>query len=104
MPLHFIVRFQPRPGCEKEFREELLRVRAESRSEAGCIAIHVFESQRKPFEFAIHSEWGDDDAFELHVALPHTVRFLKAAERLLTHELKGLRSRLIGGGAGAGAG
>jgi hypothetical protein len=34
--------------------------------------------------------------------LPHTIRFLRAAEDLLTHPVQGLRSRQIGGGAGAG--
>ena len=34
-------------------------------------------------------------AFELHAGLPHTIRFLEAAERLLTHSIQGLRSREI---------
>jgi len=54
--------------------------------------------------FAIHSEWVDEAAFELHARLPHTVRFLRAAEELLTHPVQGLRSRQIGGGAGKGFG
>jgi quinol monooxygenase YgiN len=85
------------------FREELLRVVEPSRAETGCLAIHVFESLREPFVFAIHSEWVDEAAFELHAQLPHTVRFLAAAEKLLPHPVQGLRSREIGGGAGAGA-
>jgi quinol monooxygenase YgiN len=53
--------------------------------------------------FAIHSEWVDEAAFERHAQLPHTVRFLEAAEKLLTHPVQGLRTREIGGGAGAAA-
>jgi quinol monooxygenase YgiN len=86
-----------------EFRAELLRVVDPTRAEIGCLGIHVFESLCEPFEFAIHSEWVDEAAFDLHVQLPHTVRFLGAAEDLLTHPVQGLRSREIGGGAGAGA-
>jgi quinol monooxygenase YgiN len=86
------------------FREELLRVVEPSRAEVGCLAIHVFESLREPFVFAIHSEWVDEAAFELHAQLPHTVRFLGAAETLLPHPVQGLRTREIGGGAEAGAG
>ena len=100
MSFHFIVRFEPRPGKEALLREELLRVNEPSRAEVGCISIHVFESLREPFEFAIHSEWVDEAAFELHAALPHTVRFLAAVEPLLTHSVKGLRLRGIGGGPG----
>jgi quinol monooxygenase YgiN len=85
-----------------EFLEELLRVTELSRAEIGCLAIHVFESLREPAVFAIHSEWKDEPAFELHAQLPHTVRFLGAAEELLAHPVQGLRSREIGGGVGAG--
>ena len=65
--------------------------------------IDVFESLREPFVFAVESEWVDEAAFERHAQLPHTVRFLGAAEELLTHRVQALRSREIGGGAGAGA-
>jgi len=69
--------------------------------EIGYLSIHVFESLREPCVFAIHSEWADEAAFEFHSTLPHTVRFLAAAETLLTHSVQGLRLRHIGGGAGA---
>lgn len=71
-----------------------------SRSEKGCVAIHAFESLREPFVFAIHSEWVDEAAFELHARLPHTVRFVEASQKLLPHPIEGLRSRHVGGGAG----
>ena len=103
MSVHFFARFEPLPAKEMEFREQLLRVVEPSRDEIGCLGIHVFESLREPFVFAIHSEWVDEAAFDLHAQLPHTVRFLRAAEELLTHPVQGLRTREIGGGAGAGA-
>ena len=103
MTLHSFVRFEPLPGKEAAFREELLRVVEASRKERGCLAVYVFESVREPAAFAIHSEWVDEAAFDLHAGLPHTVRFLEAAENLLTHEIRALRTRAIGGGAGAGA-
>jgi quinol monooxygenase YgiN len=103
LPVHFFVRFEPRPGKEKEFREELLQVVRPTQAEPGCVAIHIFESLREPFVFAIHSEWVDEAAFERHAQLPHTVRFLQAADELLTHAVQGLRSRRIAGGDGAGA-
>jgi len=104
LSVHFFVRFEPLPEKEMEFREELLRIVEPSRAEPGCLALHVFESLREPFVFAIHSEWVDEAAFELHAPLPHTVRFLGVAKELLTHPVQGLRSREIGGGAGSGAG
>jgi quinol monooxygenase YgiN len=97
-----IIRFEPLPGKAAEFREQLLWVNGPSRAEPGCVAIDVFESIREPFVFAVHSEWVDEAAFELHATLPHTLQFLERAEMLLTHPVQGLRVRQIGGGPGAG--
>lgn len=97
-----MVRLKPLPGKAAEFREELRRVTAPSRTEAGCLSLDIFESVHEPSVFAIHSVWFDEAAFELHRTLPHTVQFLKAAETLLTHPVQGLRLSHIGGGAGAG--
>jgi quinol monooxygenase YgiN len=104
LSFHFIVRFEPLPGREAAFRDELLLVNEPSRAEIGCLSIDVFESLREPFVFAVHSEWADERSFELHATLPHTLRFLEAAETLLSHPVQGLRLRRIGGGAGAGRG
>jgi quinol monooxygenase YgiN len=103
LSFYFIVHFEPLPGKESAFREELLNVNGPSRAEAGCLSIHVFESVREPTVFTVYSEWVDEAAFELHASLPHTVKFLAAVEKLLPHPVKGLRLRHIGGGAGAAA-
>ena len=93
--MHFIVRFEPREGKEGEFREALRQVIEPTRAEPGCLAIHVFESLRARFVFAIHSEWVDEAAFDLHARLPHTVRFLAAAKEFLTHPVQGLKAQEI---------
>jgi quinol monooxygenase YgiN len=98
LAVHFFVRFETLPGKEMEFREELLRIVEPTPAEIGCLGIYVYEPLREPFVFAIHSEWVDEAAFELHAQLPHTVRFLGAAEKLLTHPVQGLRLRHIAGG------
>ena len=95
MSVHFFVRFEPQPGKDKEFRNELLKVIEASRTEPGCMAIRGFESLRAPAVFWIHSEWVDEAAFDLHAQLPHTIGFLQDAERLLTHPIQGMRSREI---------
>jgi quinol monooxygenase YgiN len=102
LSFHFIVGFEPLPGKAATFLDELLRVNVPSRAEAGCLSIEVFESLREPSAFMVHSEWADEAAFELHARLPHTVRFLAAAETLLTRPVQGNRLRHIAGGAGAG--
>lgn len=104
MPFHFIVTFDPEPTHAPRFREELLRVTKRSLEEPGCIRMDVFESVRSPSVFSIHSEWMDEAAFDLHATLPHTVRFLSLAEKLLGRPVQGLRLRRIGGESGVGSG
>lgn len=104
MSVHCFVRFEPLPSREAEFREELLRVVPLTRAETACLAIHLFESLRESFVFTIHSEWKDEAAFERHATLPHTIRFLEAADRLLTHPVQALRTCEIGGYAAARSG
>ena len=95
MSVHSIIRFEPLAGKEAAFRNEVLRVSEHSRAEPGCLRIDVFESLREPTIFAIHSEWLDEPSFELHATLPHTVRFLNAAQKLLSHPIQPLRLRQI---------
>ncbi len=95
MPVHFFVRFEPSADVAMELREELLRIVKPTRAERGCRSIRVFESLREPIAFVIHSEWEDEAAFELHAHLPHTVRFIAAAERILGRSVQGLRAREI---------
>ena len=77
MSVHSMIRFEPLPGKETEFRNEVLRVSEHSRTEPGCLRLDVFQSLHEPFVFAIHSEWLDESSFELHATLPHTGDFLK---------------------------
>lgn len=97
MSFHFIINFEPVPGREDAFREEALRVIEPTRAEPGCLRIDLFESVRFPPVFAIHSEWVDEAAFDLHTSLPHTVQFLEAAARLSRNAIKGLRLHRVAG-------
>lgn len=104
LSFHFIVTFDPEPKEASAFREELLRVMECSLEEPGCMRMDVFESVGPPSVFSIHSEWIDEAAFDLHATLPHTVRFLSVAKKLLGRPVQGLRLRCIGGGSRAASG
>lgn len=95
--MHFFVRFEPLAGMEAAFRTALLKVVELTQAEPGCLGIYACESIGEPVTFAIHSEWVDEAAFELHAGLPHTVQFLRAAEKLLPRPVEGLRTRQISG-------
>jgi quinol monooxygenase YgiN len=98
LSIHFIVRFEPLPGRELAFQEELERVAGPTRAEPGCLDFRAFVSLREPLTFAVHSEWENEAAFELHASLPHTVRFINAAKERLSHPIEGLRAREIARG------
>jgi quinol monooxygenase YgiN len=51
MPLRTFVRFEPQLGKEQRLREELQTVGQASRSEAGYLSIHLFESLPPPVVF-----------------------------------------------------
>ena len=92
MPLYIFTRFEPKPGRERELLDELLRVLEPTRPEPGCIRINLYQS---PAVFYIHSEWIDEAAFEAHIELPHTVRLVNEASKLITHPLEAVRTKQI---------
>jgi len=96
MELFIFGRFHARPGNERAVEEALGAVLGPSREEVGCLSIHAFRSTRDPRVFYIHSRWTDEDAFEHHAILPHTVRFLERVESLIDHPLDVTRAARIG--------
>ena len=58
--------------------------------------MHAFRSTRDPLLFYIHSRWTDEQAFEEHAGLPHTVRFLDRVSPLIDHPLDINRAEQIG--------
>jgi len=65
-------------------------------NEPGCIRIHAFRSVRDGRLFYIHSKWKDEEAFESHAQLPHTMRFQKRMETLIDHGFEVNRTERIG--------
>jgi len=96
MELFIFARFHALPGNEEAVAETLLEVVGPSRKEAGCLEIHAFRSVQDPRLFYIHSRWVNEDAFEVHATLPHTVRFLERVQPLIDHLLDVTRAQLIG--------
>ena len=95
MELCIFARFHARPGNEGAVAEALRYTIAHSRKERGCLSIHAFRSIRDPRLFYIHSRWKDEAAFEHHVGLPHTVRFVERVEPLIDHPLDVTRAEQI---------
>lgn len=96
MELFIFARFHARPGNESAVAETLLDVLAPTREEPGCLSIHAFRSNRDSQLFYIYSRWNDEAAFDYHVGMPHTVRFVERVEPLIDHPLDVTRTGLIG--------
>lgn len=87
MELTIFGRFHARPGQAKAVAQAIREVGRPTRAEAGCLSYQAYRSIQDADLFHIHSRWVDEAAFEAHVALPHTVRFLAAVEPLIDHPL-----------------
>jgi quinol monooxygenase YgiN len=88
-------RFHARAGQEHTLEEAMRKIIAPSREEAGCVSIHAFRSIRDHRLFYIHSRWRDEEAFEFHAGLPHTVEFLDRVKPLVDHPLDVTRTHLM---------
>ena len=96
MALYIFARFHAVAGNESAVAEAVANVLGPSREEAGCLSLHAFRSTRDPGLFYIHSRWTDEEAFENHARLPHTVRFIERVESLIDYPLDVTRAELFG--------
>jgi len=96
MALYSFGRFHVHLGKEATFEEVLSEVLVASRAEAGCLEIHGYRSKRDGRLYYIHSRWRDEEAFDAHAKLPHTVKFLERVEALIDHPLDMTRTERIG--------
>ena len=96
MELFIFARFHAREGREREVAAALHEVATPTRAEPGCVAMNFFRSVRDPRVFFVHSHWVDEAAFETHIGLPHTVRFVEKVEPLIGHPLEVERTRMVG--------
>jgi quinol monooxygenase YgiN len=96
MELFIFARFHAQAGKENEVAEAIQDVLAPTRSEPGCRGINAFRSVRDPRLFYIHSRWTNEQAFDIHATLPHTVRFIERVQPLFDHPLDVTRATMIG--------
>jgi quinol monooxygenase YgiN len=88
MEVFVFARLHAGPGNEAKLWQAMFDVQGPTRQEPDCLSYGGFRSIRDPGEFYIHSRWRDQEAFDRHAALPHTVRFLASIEPLLDHAFK----------------
>jgi quinol monooxygenase YgiN len=95
MELFIFARFHAHEGKEAALEALLRNQVPKARVEPGCLAIDAYRSTRDSRLFFIHSRWLDEAAFEVHVALENTDRFVEEAEKLIDHPFDATRSHVI---------
>ena len=93
--LFIFARFHAREGYEDALAAALRAEVTSSRAEPGCLAHQAYRSTRDSRLFFIHSHWRDEPAFESHIQLPHTVRFIERVQPLIDHKLDVIRARPV---------
>jgi quinol monooxygenase YgiN len=93
--LVIFARFHALEGKEEALMDVLREEVQASRVEPGCLAHAAYSSLGDPRLFWIHSRWTDPAAFESHVRLPHTVRFVERVEPLIDHPLDVTRAQAL---------
>lgn len=83
MTLFLIARFHAPPEHRNELAAAIHEVSQATIKEIGCLKLDTFVSTRDQGLFFIHSAWKDEEAFETHSRLEHTVVFLGEIERLV---------------------
>jgi quinol monooxygenase YgiN len=70
-------------GQQQSVASSIQEVLGPTRQEAGCSTIEAYRSTRDQRAFYIHSRWKDEAAFDHHLRLPHTIRFLDTIQALI---------------------
>jgi len=95
MELCIFARFHAKPGNEEAVSQAMLKGMIPSKEEPGCLAIQHFRSIRDPQLFFLFSRWKDEETFDRHAELPHTVRFLEEIEPLIDNAFDIYRTEQI---------
>jgi quinol monooxygenase YgiN len=96
MEIFIFAKFHARARNEANVTKTLVDVLLPSRAEPGCIMINAFRANRDPLLFFMHAHWKDEQAFERHIKLPHTIEFVRHIEPLIDHPLELSRTVRIG--------
>ena len=82
-PVTIIARFRAKVGQESRLRQELQRLLAPTRAEAGCISYDLHQSQSDPGLFVFYENWASQAALDVHFQTPHLQALLKLVPDLV---------------------
>ncbi|HEY2645515.1 MAG TPA: putative quinol monooxygenase [Candidatus Acidoferrales bacterium] len=81
--LTVVARLQAKAGQHGRLREELQRLVAPTRAEAGCVSYDLHGSKTEPGFFMFYEIWRSAEDLEAHFKTPHMVAISKLLPDLL---------------------
>jgi len=82
-PITIIARFRAKAGQESRLDQELQRLLAPTRAEAGCINYELHQSVSDPALFVFYENWASQEALDAHFESPHLQALLKLVPELV---------------------
>lgn len=77
-----IVRIKAMSGMEARVKEELLKLLAPTRKEAGCLNYDMHQSLENEGNFLFHENWTSKEDLDRHFQTPHLQQWLKVSEQV----------------------
>lgn len=81
-PLTVIARVRAKAGRQARLRQELQRLLAPTRAEAGCISYDLHQSQTDPALFVFYENWKSQADLDAHFETAHLQAMIKLVPEL----------------------
>jgi quinol monooxygenase YgiN len=81
-PLTVVARVRARTGQEGRLRQELQRLLAPTRAEAGCLRYDLHESKTEPGWFLLYETWKSEADLDAHFQTPYLKAFFRLVPEL----------------------
>jgi quinol monooxygenase YgiN len=81
-PLTVVARVRSKGGQEARLRQELQRLVAPTRAEAGCLRYDLHESTTQPGWFLLYETWKSQADLDAHFQTPYLKAFFQMAPEL----------------------
>jgi len=85
--VHAIAVLNARPDKTEELNSLLTSLLEPTRQESGCIRFNLLQNRETPREFAIVSQWHNEQAVQYHIATGHAQLAMSRLPELLAAPL-----------------
>jgi quinol monooxygenase YgiN len=80
--LTVVARIKAKAGMEARVHEELHKLLAPTRQEAGCLNFDMHVATESPGDFLFYENWTTEELWRAHINAPHIQAWLKLSDQL----------------------